>query len=307
MTTLSALDLLRHACHGCGACCTGHSVRLVRDEPARIQAAAVALGIDNPVVDTPRGPVLGFVDHHCPFLDPARRCRIHATWGEAAKPAVCQQYPLRSIVVEDGQRVAIDPGCGSNWTVWQTGPALDVGDLLPAPERRHSPEEVGIERALLGLLDPQRAPLSAVLATLAGQPDTAALRDGFAARSLARVQELNLAALLAHEAPTLKPALGPVASLPPTARWPSLTPTQGAFVLELARRSVFLRNGTIRPMELGLVLGTFIGAVVCAADNPPEDTFGYRMTAWTRLLRLPAAWTALFPEPSTLRWLATGQ
>ena len=31
-----ALGPLRHACHGCGACCTGHSVRLIGDEPERI-------------------------------------------------------------------------------------------------------------------------------------------------------------------------------------------------------------------------------------------------------------------------------
>ncbi len=281
-------------------------MRLVHDEPARVQAAAAALGIDNPVVDTPRGPVLGFVNHRCPFLDNDRRCRIHATWGEDAKPAVCQQYPLRSIVVEDGQRVAIDPGCGSNWLVWQDGPEIALVDLLPAPERFHSPDEVGIERALLGLLDPQRAPLSAVLAALAGQADTPSLRDGFAQRSIERVREIDLSTLLANDAPTLASVLGPVCELPATARWPDLTPDQGAFVLELARRSVFLRNGTVRPMEMGLVLGTLLGAVVCAGDAPSPETFGSRLTAWTRLLRLPAVWTALFPDPRALRWLATG-
>ena len=33
-------------------------------------------------------------DGACVFLDPAGRCRIHAKFGEAAKPLACRLYPL---------------------------------------------------------------------------------------------------------------------------------------------------------------------------------------------------------------------
>ncbi len=308
---VSALGPLRHACHGCGACCTGHSVRLVRDEPARIKDYARQLGIVSPVSAGPRGPVLAFVHHRCPFLDAQRRCRIHATFGSEQKPAVCQQYPLRSIVAEDGQRVAVDPGCGSNWQVWADGPTLDAADLLPAPDKRHSPQEAQTERALVGLLRPSSPPsphaLANVAAALGGQAPSAAFLDAFANRSAEAVGRMKLDVLLDQHAPTLKPWLSALVGAPHPSAWPGLTAEQQAFVLEMARRSVFLRSGSVRPMGVGLALGTVAGALVCASVDPTPEVFGPAVSAWTRLLRLPPAWMALYPDPLAVRRLAAGR
>lgn len=306
---VSALGPLRHACHGCGACCTGHSVRLIGDEPGRISKYAQQLGIASPVKPGPRGAVLGFVDHRCPFLDAERRCRIHATFGAESKPAVCTQYPLRSIVTESGQRVAVDPGCGSNWQVWRTGPALDAAHLLPAPDKRHSPQEAHTEGALVGLLTPPQPPTPDALARVVGALGSGpATLDAFAERVAHTLRRLPLDALLAQHAPTLRPWLGPVAAagVPDRAAWPDLSPDQQGFVLELARRSVYLRSGSVRPMGVGLALGTIVGALACAWADPSPPAFGPALSAWTRLLRLPPVWMALYPDPAAVRRLATG-
>jgi len=307
MAPVHALGALRHACHGCGACCTGHAVRLIRDEPARIAQYAAQLGVSNPVKAGPRGPVLAFVDQRCPFLDASRRCRIHGTFGAQLKPAVCQQYPLRSIVTESGQRVAVDPGCGSNWMVWQDGPELDPSGLLPAPDRTHSHQEAQVERSLVGLLAPSLDPdaLARVVGALSGRPPTEASLHAFSERAAAAVRELALPTLLPKHAPTLMPWLSSL-EVPDAPTWPELTPEQQGFTLEMARRSVFLRSGTIRPMGVGLALGTVVGALVCGWSHSEPDAFGPALSAWTRLLRLPPVWMALYPDPMAVRRLATG-
>ena len=307
-----ALGPLRHACHGCGACCTGHSVRLIGEEPARIAALARQLGMADPVRPGPRGTVLAFVDHRCPFLDADKRCRIHAEVAADQKPAVCRQYPLRSIVTESGQRVAVDPGCGSNWMVWKQGPTLDADHLLPAPTRRHSAQEAQVEDALVGLLRPptddDTTALARVVGALGGQSPSPAFLDGFARRCAERLVAMSLPGLVARHAPTLQPWLGPVvdqqASEP---AWPELSAEQQAFVLELARRSVYLRSGTVRPMGVGLALGTIVGALACTRADASPDRFGPALSAWTRLLRLPPVWMALYPDPMAVRRLAAGR
>lgn len=305
------LGPLRHACHGCGACCTGHSVRLVGAEVAHITAVAERLGVEDPVTAGPRGAILAFVDQRCPFLDEARRCRIHAELGAAAKPAVCRQYPLRSIVAEDGQRVAVDPGCGSNWAVWQAGPELSATDLLPAPPRPASSQERRVERSLLELLAPgdDPAPLSRVVAGLARRPMDDAGLAAFATRAGRVVGRMGLARLLDRHAPTLRPWLAPVAAagVPAPPHWVHLAPDQQRFVVELARRSVFLRSGSVRPMGVGLALGTVVGALACAWADPTPAVFGPAVSAWTRLLRLPPAWMALYSDPKAVQRLAKGR
>jgi hypothetical protein len=288
-------------------------VRLVGDESAKISALAKQLGVSDPVQAGPRGTVLAFVDHRCPFLDARKLCRIHAEVAADQKPAVCRQYPLRSIVTESGQRVAVDPGCGSNWMVWKQGPVLDADHLLPAPDRRHSAQEAQVEGALVGLLRPpdddDTQALARVVGALGGQSPSLAFLDGFARRCAERLAAMSLSTLVRRHAPTLEPWLDPVVSAqsPDPAAWPELSAEQQGFVLELARRSVFLRSGSVRPMGVGLALGTIVGALACARAHPSPERFGPALSAWTRLLRLPPVWMALYPDPLAVRRLAAGR
>ena len=83
----------------CGASCQGLRVRIPEAERPAIAARAVELGVERPFA----GPYLRQNWGRCVFWDAG--CRLHATWGPEAKPAVCRQFPLL-----DGGR-AIDPAC----------------------------------------------------------------------------------------------------------------------------------------------------------------------------------------------------
>lgn len=87
------------SCHNCGGCCREHQIVITADEKKRIekQKWTVSDGIE---MDRPL-----FVEHGndfrlnhqsdgaCVFLNEAGLCRIHAKYGEAAKPLACRVYP----------------------------------------------------------------------------------------------------------------------------------------------------------------------------------------------------------------------
>lgn len=90
-------------CHSCAGCCTQHEVAITEAERQRIvdQGWTSADGIPEglPVVKT-KGPpwrrrhLLNWkADGSCVFLDPDGLCRIHAKFGEPAKPLACRVYP----------------------------------------------------------------------------------------------------------------------------------------------------------------------------------------------------------------------
>lgn len=87
------------SCHNCGGCCREHQVAITEEEKRRIerQAWTVADGISS---DLPLFVSLGTSwrlnqrsDGACVFLNDQGLCRIHAKFGEAAKPLACQVYP----------------------------------------------------------------------------------------------------------------------------------------------------------------------------------------------------------------------
>ena len=88
------------SCHGCTDCCRGQlMITLSAEEKQRIekQAWTTADGVDPSAIFVPQGSDfrLGHQsDGACVFLDPSGRCRIHAKFGEAAKPLACRLYPL---------------------------------------------------------------------------------------------------------------------------------------------------------------------------------------------------------------------
>lgn len=88
------------SCHGCSDCCRGGLlITLLPEDKRRIeqQGWTLADGVDPSKMIVAR---LGYhrlghqADGACVFLDAAGRCRIHAKFGEAAKPLACRLYPL---------------------------------------------------------------------------------------------------------------------------------------------------------------------------------------------------------------------
>ncbi len=103
MAQLLTLPTLQNwSCHNCGGCCTQHLIEITEEERDRIVGqnwtAAEGVSLD---------PIVWFAgsaqqkqyrlahrpDGGCVFLDERGLCRIHAKFGEGAKPLACRVYP----------------------------------------------------------------------------------------------------------------------------------------------------------------------------------------------------------------------
>ena len=88
------------SCNGCSNCCRG-GLLITLDSADRQRildqkwTAADGVNPDAMVLPNGRGFRLGHqADGACVFLNTEGRCRIHARFGEAAKPLACRLYPL---------------------------------------------------------------------------------------------------------------------------------------------------------------------------------------------------------------------
>jgi lysine-N-methylase len=99
------------SCHGCTDCCRGGLlITLSPVEKQRIEqqkwTAADGVEPDSMIAAEGDGFRLGHRrDGACVFLDPAGRCRIHAKFGEDAKPLACRIYPL--VIHPAGNKLAV--------------------------------------------------------------------------------------------------------------------------------------------------------------------------------------------------------
>lgn len=99
------------SCHGCTDCCRGQLlITLSAEEKQRIekQAWTAADGVEPSAIFVAQGSDfrLGHQsDGACVFLDASGRCRIHAKFGEAAKPLACRLYPL--VLHPAGKKVVV--------------------------------------------------------------------------------------------------------------------------------------------------------------------------------------------------------
>jgi lysine-N-methylase len=104
------------SCHSCGGCCRQHLIEITEAERQRIieQAWTAADGIpaDRPPVVWFAGPpwrkryrLAHRPDGACVFLNEQGLCRIHAKFGEQAKPLPCQLYPY--VFHPGGRKVAV--------------------------------------------------------------------------------------------------------------------------------------------------------------------------------------------------------
>lgn len=92
-------------CHSCSACCREHSIEVSEQEYDRIvkQDWPGEEGFDEgqPIFQWHAGPpwkkryrLANREDGACVFLDDNNLCRIHAKFGESAKPLACRVYPF---------------------------------------------------------------------------------------------------------------------------------------------------------------------------------------------------------------------
>jgi lysine-N-methylase len=91
------------SCHNCGGCCRQHLIEVTEAERQRIlsQNWSQEDGIRQPVMKWHAGPpwrkryrLTHTADGGCVFLNDQGLCRIHAKFGEAAKPLPCRIYPF---------------------------------------------------------------------------------------------------------------------------------------------------------------------------------------------------------------------
>lgn len=88
------------SCHNCGGCCREHLIEITEEEKRRIEKQGWTqedgIPMERPVI-TKVGPKTWRLAHKddgsCVFLDDKGLCRIHAKYGEPAKPLACQVYP----------------------------------------------------------------------------------------------------------------------------------------------------------------------------------------------------------------------
>ncbi|MGZ3452655.1 MAG: YkgJ family cysteine cluster protein [Polyangiales bacterium] len=114
----------RYRCFGDGLCCTDiHAIgALTRSEVRRLNLLFPGEVHRNEqlgeMVVTPHGG-------GCAHLG-EDGCRIHATYGPAAKPFVCRRFPYRAIATPDGKRISTEHRCPCR-TMGER-PALDLED-----------------------------------------------------------------------------------------------------------------------------------------------------------------------------------
>ena len=113
-------------CQRCGLSCEGVRVVLQPGERALALERLAALGIAWPE----EGGALRRVGGRCVAYDAG--CRLHATFGADAKPAVCRQFPY----ARAGEVIGVDPACAHADAFSPVGWAplgVDApGPLLPA-------------------------------------------------------------------------------------------------------------------------------------------------------------------------------
>ena len=108
------------SCHNCGGCCREHLIEITEDEKRRIDrqnwTTADGIPAEIPVVQKSGNSTYRLAhntDGACVFLNEQGLCRIHAKFGEAAKPLACRVYPYAVHPHGNGLTVSLRFSCPS--------------------------------------------------------------------------------------------------------------------------------------------------------------------------------------------------
>ncbi|MFO0919265.1 MAG: YkgJ family cysteine cluster protein [Planctomycetaceae bacterium] len=112
------------SCHNCGGCCRQHEIEITEAERQRILSQnwtpADGIPAGQPLFEWMAGPIwnktyrLAFQpDGACVFLNEQGLCRIHAKFGEPAKPLACRVYPYAFHPAGKGATVSLRFSCPS--------------------------------------------------------------------------------------------------------------------------------------------------------------------------------------------------
>lgn len=104
MLPLTLPTIQNWSCHNCSGCCKQHLIEITEAERQRIVSQnwteADGISVGQSVVEPHAGPfwkkryrLAHRSDGACVFLNEHGLCRIHAKFGEAAKPLACRIYP----------------------------------------------------------------------------------------------------------------------------------------------------------------------------------------------------------------------
>jgi lysine-N-methylase len=119
------LPLLQNwSCHHCSGCCRQHEIEITEEERRRILSQnwtpADGIPAGQPLVESMSGPfwkkrfrLAHQADGACVFLDKQGLCRIHAKFGEEAKPLPCRIYPYAFHPAGKGVTVSLRFSCPS--------------------------------------------------------------------------------------------------------------------------------------------------------------------------------------------------
>lgn len=122
MNRLVPLPILeKWDCHTCGICCKGHTILLDEEDLAKLESQGwekkpefAGIPITKKLTFLGSQRVLNQrVDGSCIFLTDDQRCRIHAEFGEPAKPWACRMFPYQVSPVGDELRVTMRRTCPS--------------------------------------------------------------------------------------------------------------------------------------------------------------------------------------------------
>ncbi len=136
----------RYDCTGCGDCCRGRfAVIVTAEDRARIVEqgwSADALGLTGALF-TPKGgdfQLAHRADGACVFLSEDNRCRIHARFGEAAKPLACRLYPFTFAALGGQVRVDVRFDCPATAANLGRPLASHRPELLPLMKQAVPPD-----------------------------------------------------------------------------------------------------------------------------------------------------------------------
>ncbi len=311
MEALRALAEPRHACEGCGGCCHGTRVRLLgQEEEQRVRELAGVLRVRDPV----EGGRVRQVEGRCVFLDPKRRCMLHSAFGAAAKPLLCQQFPLVLLDTESETRIGVDPGCFTSFGSWRDADLVPANARLVPKVSVLEPEEQSNERAFLAWARREGATVACGLRWLCAEAPGEGPPDGLSRRWIRHLRGLPLERLLEQPdtgAPVreaLLPLLADLRRLDPDGPLSGvLGPEEDAFALELTRRTLFLRLVSTLPVARAVALLCLLGAQSAAWTGRHGRGFGRALVAWNRAIRAPAFWSTILPSAEVLGWLVSGE